>query len=173
MKEQIDGGELWKLVSKRKKVPLSAKGVWRYNRMRQEDIFSKPLIHMRLGFPRMTIHCDKMLEQDRGKDAIIDLNLSPSHQMQVHERGKVVVIDLNLSPSQQMQVHDRGKGDIMMLEKDRGKGDETMQVHDRGKGDEMMLEKDKGKGDETMLEKDRDKGDEMMLEKDRGKGDDM
>ncbi|KAK1620702.1 hypothetical protein QYE76_026219 [Lolium multiflorum] len=194
MKEQIDGGELWKLVSKRKKVPLSAKGVWRYNRMRQEDIFSKPLIHMRLGFPRMTIHCDKMLEQDRGKDAIIDLNLSPSHQMleqhrvnkvvidlnlspshqmQVHERGKNVVIDLNLSPSQQMQVHDRGKGDIMMLEKDRGKGDEMMQVHDRGKGDDMMLEKDKGKGDETMLEKDRGKGDETMLEKDRCKGDDM
>jgi hypothetical protein len=28
----------------------------------------------------------------------------------------------------------------------------------------MMLEKDRGKGDETMLEKDRGKGDETMLE---------
>ncbi|KAK1663071.1 hypothetical protein QYE76_051230 [Lolium multiflorum] len=115
MNEQIDGGKLYMLVSKRKKAPLSAKDVWRYNRMRQEDIFSKPLIHMRLGFPRMRVHCDKMQEQQRGKDAIIDLNLSPSHQMLEQHRVNNVVIDLNLSPSHQMQVHKRGKDVVIDL----------------------------------------------------------
>jgi hypothetical protein len=53
MMEQIVGGNLHKLVSERKKLPISAKGVWRYDRMRQKDIFSEPLVQMRLRFRRM------------------------------------------------------------------------------------------------------------------------
>ena len=89
MREQVDGHKLYKLVSKRKKVPLTAKDVWRYNRMRKEDIFSKPLIK-RKKVPLTA------------KDGVIDLNLSPSQQMQEEQRCKDGVIDLNLSPSQQM-----------------------------------------------------------------------
>jgi hypothetical protein len=56
MMEQIVGDNLYKLVSERKKLPLSAKGMWRYERMREKDIFSEPLIQMRLGFPRTRSH---------------------------------------------------------------------------------------------------------------------
>jgi hypothetical protein len=45
LSEQIGGGQLYKLVSKRKKLPLGALDVWKYNRMRQKNIFSEPLIH--------------------------------------------------------------------------------------------------------------------------------
>jgi hypothetical protein len=101
--EQLNGDTLYKIVSKRKKVPLSAKDVWRYNRMHREDIFSKPLIHMRQRFPRTRSH-DKTNE---ARDGAIDLNLSPPHQMQEQWRCLDGVIDLNLSPPHQMQKQER------------------------------------------------------------------
>jgi hypothetical protein len=46
--EQFGGGQLYKLVSKRNKLPLGALDVWKYNRMHQKDIFSEPLVHGKL-----------------------------------------------------------------------------------------------------------------------------
>jgi hypothetical protein len=45
LSEQIGGGQLYKIVSKRKKLPFGALDVWKYNQMRQKDIFSQTLIH--------------------------------------------------------------------------------------------------------------------------------
>lgn len=46
MKKQIDGDELCKLVSKRKKLPHTAVDMWKYNRIHQKDsFFSEPLVH--------------------------------------------------------------------------------------------------------------------------------
>nr|ABO43674.1 RIX4-1 [Oryza sativa Japonica Group] len=46
MKRQIDGGELHRLVSKRRKLPQAAVDVWKFNRIRQKDGFLlDPLVH--------------------------------------------------------------------------------------------------------------------------------
>jgi hypothetical protein len=93
MQEQINGDTLYKLISKRKKMPLSAKDVWRYNRMHREDIFTKPLIHMRQRFPQTR----EIGKTNEAQDGVIDLNLSPPHHMQEQRRCLDCVIDLNSS----------------------------------------------------------------------------
>nr|AAG53668.1 RIX4 [Oryza sativa] len=46
MKRQIDGGELHRLVGKRRKLPQAAVDVWKFNRIRQKDGFLlDPLVH--------------------------------------------------------------------------------------------------------------------------------
>jgi cohesin complex subunit SCC1 len=48
LNEQFGGGKLYKLVSKRKELPREALDVWKYNLMRQKNIFSEPLVHGKL-----------------------------------------------------------------------------------------------------------------------------
>ncbi len=51
MKRQIDGGELHRLVSKRRKLPQAAVDVWKFNRIRQKDGFLlDPLVHGKLPY---------------------------------------------------------------------------------------------------------------------------
>jgi hypothetical protein len=107
LKKQFDGGELCKLVTKRKKLPFEALDVWKYNRMRQKDIFSEPLVHgmctdllQMAEFPRTRSHGETNEAQDvipdpaepRGMDGVLDLNLSPTEM-----RG--LDGNINLSPA--------------------------------------------------------------------------
>jgi len=49
LKKHFDGDELYKLVSKRKKVPDTRLDLWKYKTMCQKDsMFSQPLVHGKL-----------------------------------------------------------------------------------------------------------------------------
>lgn len=126
--EEIAGGKLHQIVSRRKKLPLEALDVWKYNRMRKNDIFLEPLVHgmctdlhgtYMAEFPRMRAHTEideardgvhdqpdeEMLEQLRGMHGVLDLNFSPAQRTGMHG-----VVDLNLSPALP-----RGMNDVLDL----------------------------------------------------------
>jgi len=78
MKKQIDGSELCKLVSKRKKLPHTSVDMWKYNRIRQKDsFFSEPLVHgictdlhniYKAEFPRMSDSDSGSASHERATD---------------------------------------------------------------------------------------------------------
>uniref|UniRef100_A0ACD6AN72 Uncharacterized protein n=1 Tax=Avena sativa TaxID=4498 RepID=A0ACD6AN72_AVESA len=114
MKKQIkDETQLCKLVSKRE-APHSALDVWKYNRMRQKDIFSEPLVHgmctalqntYSLKIPRDFAAQEVVaIDLDAQEAVVLDLNEIPrdfAAQEVVApdlDAQEVVVLDLNEIP---------------------------------------------------------------------------
>jgi hypothetical protein len=133
--EEIAGGKLHQIVSRRKKLPLEALDVWKYNRMRKNDIFSEPLVHGKLvSSIQMVYYCiqeinhvmpqshsitgmctdlhgtymaefPRMRAHTEIDEARDGVHDQPDEEMLEQLRGMHGVLDLNFSPAQRTGMH--------------------------------------------------------------------